>query len=47
MPRALVKNAIQDFQLYVFCDALKAYAAVIYARTTDVFGNVSSVFDLF
>ena len=43
MPRALVKNAIQDFQLNVFCDAAeKVYAAVIYARTTDVLGIVSS-----
>ena len=43
MPRALVKNAIQDFQLHVFCDASeKVYAAVIYARTTDVLGIVSS-----
>ena len=43
MPRAIVKNAIQDLQLLVFCDASeKAYAAVSYARTTDVFGNVSS-----
>ena len=43
MPRAIVKNAIQGLQLHVFCDATeKAQAAVIYARTTDVFGNVSS-----
>ena len=43
MPRAIVKNAIQDFQLHVFCDASEnEYAAVIYARTTDVFGNLSS-----
>ena len=43
MPRAIVKNAFQDFQLHAFCDSSeKAYAAVIYARTTDVFGNMSS-----
>ena len=40
MPRAIVKNAIEDFTLQVFCDSSeKAYAAVINARTTDVFGS--------
>ena len=40
MPRAIVKNAIEDFTLHVFCDSSeKAYAAVIIARITDVFGS--------